>query len=278
MAEKSTFQGKASTPIFWQSWLAPNPRACVVISHGMGEHGGRYAPFAKILVDLGFSVYAIDHRGHGHSGAPKGLISNFQYCVDDLDHLITAIVAPQKCPIILLGHSMGGAIATSYTLQHQDRLAALILSGAALNSDLVPGVMKLVCKFLGTLAPRLPVLKIDPSLVSRDPEQVTLYANDPLNMHGSVPVRTISEMVSTIVSMPSRFNEIRLPILILHGEQDQLIPAKSSSELHANISSTDKTLHIYPGLYHEVLNEIEADRQRVVGDISEWLLARFPSV
>ncbi len=278
MADKSTFQGKANTPIFWQSWPAVKPRACVVISHGLGEHGGRYAPLAKTLLDLGFSVYAIDHRGHGQSGAPRGLIRNFQHCVDDLDHLMTAVVALQKCPIILLGHSMGGAIATAYTLQHQDRLAALILSGAALNSDMVPGAMKLVCKFLGALAPRLPVLKIDPSLVSRDPEQVALYANDPLNLHGSVPIRTIAQMVATISGMPPKFNQISLPILILHGEEDQLIPSKSSMALHDSISSADKTVHIYPELYHEILNELEADRARVSNDICEWLAVRFPVV
>ena len=277
MAEKSTFKGAGNTAIFWQSWVAQSPRACVVISHGLGEHGGRYAPFASALVDLGFSVYAIDHRGHGQSGAPRGLITNFQYCVEDLDQLMSTIVVPQKCPIILFGHSMGGAIATAYALQHQDRLAALILSGAALNSDLVPGAMKLVCKFLGALAPRLPVIKIDPSLVSRNPEQVSLYVNDQLNLHGSVPVKTISEMVSTIVSMPGRFNTLHLPMLILHGEEDQLIPAKSSSDLHDTISSKDKTLHIYPALYHEVLNELEPDRARVYSDICEWLVSRFPA-
>ncbi|NKI19293.1 alpha/beta hydrolase [Spongiibacter sp. KMU-166] len=264
------------TEIYWQSWQCPEPVACVLVSHGLGEHGGRYAPIAERLVQQGCNVFAIDHRGHGKSGGRRGLIDHFTRCIDDVDLLVEQQLIPAGRPVIVFGHSMGGAIATAYAIKHQQKLAALMLSGAALSADLVPGPMKLICAGLGKLAPRLPVLKIDPSAVSRDPEQVALYANDPLNLSGHVPVRTIAEMVATIAGLPSRFPQLRLPMLVMHGSDDQLIPASASEYLFEHCGSEDKTLKIYDGLYHEILNELPDDREQVMDDILEWVSARFP--
>lgn len=263
------------TEIYWQSWQVAEPIACVTICHGLGEHGGRYQPIATRLTELGYSVFAIDHRGHGESGGRRGLIKQFQRCIDDVDLLVEQQLLPLKRPVILFGHSMGGAIATAYTSQHQQKLAGLMLSGAALSSDLVPGPMKLICSGLGKLLPRLPVLKIDPSAVSRDPEQVASYANDPLNLSGHVPIRTIAEMVAAIAKLPQRFSALTLPMLIMHGSDDQLIPAVASEELYKHAGAEDKTLKIYQGLYHEILNELPEDREQVMGDMLEWLTARF---
>ncbi|MGJ8686359.1 MAG: alpha/beta hydrolase [Spongiibacteraceae bacterium] len=277
MAEQGRFRGCQGVRIFWRSWKVEQPLAVVVISHGLGEHGGRYAPLADYLNVQGYSVFAIDHRGHGRSAGKRGDIGRFQYVVEDLGHLISEVVVPIGKPIILLGHSMGGAVATDYSLRNQSLLAGLMLSGPALNSSVVPGAVKIVCSILGKLAPHLPALKIDPTLVSRDPESVKKYIEDPYNLTSSVPIRTIAEMVSAIGELPAQFPRITLPMLILHGEEDQLIPCDASRALHDGCGSQDKTLMVYPELYHEVLNELPEARAQVMADIGTWLAARVVS-
>lgn len=271
----SKFKGCRGESIAWQCWTQDAPIASVVISHGLGEHGGRYAPMAERLHRDGYNVFAIDHRGHGRSSGRRGDIFNFEDCIANLATLISTVVRPLGCPVILFGHSMGGAIATGYTLKHQGQFAALMLSGPALSTELVPGPMKLISKYLAKAVPFLPVLKIDASLVSRDPEQVRGYEDDPLNLHGSVPIRTVAELAAAIDPMPKQFSKITLPLLVMHGAEDQLIPADASKVLYDNCTSEDKTLKIYPHLYHEILNELPEDRARVLADISDWVHTRY---
>ena len=161
----------------------------VVIAHGAGEHSGRYTHVAQRLVDEGYAVYAIEHRGHGRSQGPRALIDRIDNAVADLDRLVPlASDAHPGAPVFLLGHSMGGTIALSYALAHQERLAGLVLSGPlaaleavpAADADRPPGRCR-------SLAPRTPLIAIDSSLVSRDPAVVSDYRSDPLVHHGKLP-------------------------------------------------------------------------------------------
>lgn len=263
--------GCENVKIFWQSWQAAEPVANIVISHGLGEHGARYTEFAKVLVAQGFNVYAIDHRGHGHSYGHRGAITRFQYCIDDLNSLIEQIKAEQDLPLILFGHSMGGAVATGYTLQYQEKLAALILSGPGVSANMVSAPLRKVIRLLSRVWPNLPIFKVAPTSVSRDPQTVQDYIADPLNLSRPAPVHTINEMVEAAAEMQDNFERIKLPTLILHGAEDKLIPAEASTNLYKKITSPQKQLNIYPDLYHEILNELPAARQAVIKDICVWL-------
>ncbi|MEX1667842.1 lysophospholipase [Zhongshania guokunii] len=271
------FRGCEGIKVFWQCWHAENPVAVMIVAHGLGEHGGRYAELAHALVAKNITVYAIDHRGHGQSYGHRGAINRFQYCIEDLDQLVDKVTEEHKLPLLLLGHSMGGAISVGYTLQHQDKLSALLLSGAALASDVVNAPVKALCGLISVFAPNLPAFAVAPELVSRDPAAVADYSADPLNLSSRVPLKTISEMVNTIAKLPPQFERIRLPIFIMHGSDDKLIPAAASEAFNAKISSTDKQLKIYPGLYHEILNELPEDRRQVVSDIVAWVSERYPA-
>ena len=271
------FAGVGGVPIFWQSWLPPGPcRGVVVIAHGAGEHSGRYVHVADRLVREGYAVYALDHRGHGQSGGPRALLDRMDNAVADLDTLVLRAEADHPgLPVFLLGHSMGGTVSLCYALRHQDRLDALALSGPLAALEAASPIVRLAARVLSVLTPRLPVIGVDSSLVSRDPAVVQAYNADPLVHHRKLPARTVAELGAAIESFPSRVPEITLPTLILYGTDDGLCPTEGSVMLGNRIGARDLTVKSYPGLYHEILNEPE--QEQVMDDLCAWLDVRVPS-
>jgi alpha-beta hydrolase superfamily lysophospholipase len=270
------FFGRGRTRIFWQHWLPEKVRAVVMVAHGLGEHGGRYRHVAEALVEKGCAVYAIDHRGHGKSEGPRAYVDRFAHAVEDMNGLMDIIVEERqgrgrRPPLFLLGHSMGGALSLSYALKHGERLRGLMLSGPAVALDGAPPLMKPVSKLLSRLAPRLGTFPIDPSLVSRDPQMVSAYADDPLNAHGKVPARTLGEIVSFTEWLPAALPAITLPLLIQHGGADKLAGVSGSRMVVDRVGSKDKSLKVYDGLYHEIFNELPEDRRRVLDDLGAWI-------
>lgn len=273
---EARFKGQKDVEIFWQSWVpAKPPRAVVVIVHGLGEHSGRYAHVAQALVDADCAVYAMDHRGHGKSGGPRTFIDSFANTVADIDTVVEiARKANPRKPTFLLGHSMGGALSLSYAIKNPGKLKALILSGPAVALDGAPPMMKPIAKLLSTFAPKLGMFAVAPELVSRDAAVVADYASDPLNAHGKVPARTLGEIVKFVELLPGLLPVLQLPLLIQHGRDDKLAGVAGSELVISRVSSKDKTLKIYDGLYHEIFNELPADRARVLKDLREWIAER----
>ena len=271
---QSSFAGAGGVEIFWRAWLPTrDPTAVVAIAHGAGEHSGRYAHVADRITDEGYAVYALDHRGHGRSQGSRALIDRMGNAVADLDKLIVFGTRRHPgAPVFLLGHSMGGTVAVSYALTHQDRLSGLILSGPLAAIDPVSAPTRLAATALSRLAPRVPAVAVDSSLVSRDPAVVEDYRHDPLVHHGKLPVRTVAELAAAIAAFPDRVGAIRVPTLILYGTEDGLCPPRGSEMLARRIGSTEITARSYAGLYHEILNEPE--REQVLDDICSWLAAR----
>jgi acylglycerol lipase len=270
-SKDGTFRGARGLEIHWRAWLADSePRAVVVIAHGASEHAGRYEHVAARLTSGGYAVYAVEHRGHGHSQGPRALIDRLDNAVADLDSLVMLAGAAQPgLPLFLFGHSMGGAIAVSYAIAHQDRLSGLILSAPLAALQAAPVPMRVAARVLSALAPRLPLFEIDATLVSRDPAVVESYQKDPLVYHGKLPVRTVAELAGAIERFPESAGAITVPTLIMYGTGDRLCPPEGSVMLGERIGSSDKTLTPYEGLYHEILNEPEQDL--VLDELSAWL-------
>lgn len=269
---EAQFTGCEGVVIHTQSWLVQPARASVVVVHGLGEHGGRYAHVAQALAALGCAVHALDHRGHGRSGGPRAFVDRWDHVVADVDRFIDRVrqAAPAP-PLFLLGHSMGGAIALASALGRPAPLSGLILSGPAVDLAGAPVLARSLGKLLSVLAPRLGMLAVDPSQVSRDPQTVADYVADPLNFHGKVPARTIGEMVRFAEALPPRLPGLRLPLLALHGGADRLAGPAGSRMVVERAGSQDKTLEVYEGLYHEIFNEPPDDRARVIGDLCAWV-------
>jgi alpha-beta hydrolase superfamily lysophospholipase len=275
--EEGRFQGERGLEIYWQAWLPDGePRAVVVLAHGASEHSGRYEWTGDQLTARGYAVYALDHRGHGQSEGGRAVIDRMSHAVEDLHTLVErAGAAHPGRPLVLLGHSMGGAVALSYTIEHEDALDALVLSAPLAALEAAPPVARIAGRVLSVVAPSLGVVAIDATAVSRDPQVVADYEADALNYHGKLPARTVSELARAIDGYPEAVTHFKLPMLVLHGTADRLTPIAGSEMVVERAASDDKTLKRYDGLFHEILNEPE--RQQVLDDIAGWLDARFPA-
>jgi alpha-beta hydrolase superfamily lysophospholipase len=264
--------GVGGLRIYRQSWTVPesSTRGVVVLAHGASEHSGRYGHVVARLARSGFDVYALDHRGHGESEGSRALIDRVAHAVTDLDSLVVHAAAEHpNLPVFLVGHSMGGLLAVSYALTHGHRLSGLVLSGPLAALEAAPSPMRVISRVLSAVAPRLPLISIDSSLISRDPAVVEDYRQDPLVYHGKLPARTVSELASAIESFPDRVHSITMPTLIMYGTEDRLCPVKGSLMLAERIGAADKTVIPYEGLYHEIFNEPE--QGRVLDDLCTWL-------
>ena len=260
-----------------RAWLPDQgPRRVVVVSHGLGEHSGRYEALATRLVEeAGCAVYAVDHRGHGRSGgAAPANIDRFDYVVSDLGTFIGRAQREHPgTPTILFGHSMGGLVALECALRNPRVLTGLVLSAPALApGEAVPSLRRAVAGFLARVAPNTGALAIEASAVSRDPAVVRAYQQDPLVFHGSVPARTAVELLQAMESVAGRAHQLRLPLLVQHGSADRLVPLAAVQPLYQRLGDPKlRTLRVYEGLFHEIYNEPERDR--VIGDLLSWLAA-----
>ena len=265
------FDGARGLRIYCQYWQPDAPaRALVLVVHGAGEHSGRYLDLAKQFTARGFAVAALDHPNHGRSQGRYGHVDRFDDFLETLGifHRRASARFP-GIPVFLLGHRMGGLISSLYLLTHQQDFQGCILSGPAIKTDIEPGKLQmLLIRLLSAVAPTVGVIQLDANGVSRDPEQVALYVNDPLVNHGKMTARKVSELFHAMSHIQRHAGEITLPMLLLHGEADSMASAEGSRFLDAHIGSLDKTLTIYPGLYHEIFNEPE--REQVLGDVLDW--------
>lgn len=271
-----SFDGVGGVRIVYDVWTPDTtPRGVVVLSHGYAEHARRYDHVAQRFGESGLVTYALDHRGHGRSGGKRVYLRNLSEYTDDF-HTLVGIAAADHPDLkrVVLGHSMGGGIVFAYGVEHPDDYTAMVLSGPAVDAqDAVSPVMLVVAKVLGKVMPGLPVEELPTDAVSRDPAVVAAYNADPLVHHGKLPAGIARALVSVGETMPKRAAALTAPLLVVHGEQDKLIPVKGSHHLLECVASGDAHLKVYPELYHEVFNEPE--RAVVLDDVASWIEAKL---
>jgi len=266
-----TFTNADNFDIFEQTWSCKKAKGVVLITHGIAEHSGRYAHVAQSLVEGGYTVVSFDLRGHGKSSGKRNFVKSFQgYLNDHQEVLDRTLKTYPDLPLFLFGHSMGGGIVTLFTIERNPQVKGVLLSAASVKvSDDISPFLQKISSLLSVILPKLPVLKLESDDISKDPEVRVDYDNDPLNYRGAILARTGAELLKATKTITARSSAIDLPILIMHGSLDKLADVSGSKMLYANVSSADKTLKIYEGLYHEILNEPEQDE--VKKDIIDWL-------
>ncbi len=258
--------------IYRQSWLPEGePRAVVLLFHGLGEHSGRYAHVAEVLTAAGYAVHALDHRGHGRSEGTRVFVKRYDEFQHDLSQFRAMVEGEHPgLPLVVLGHSMGGNLAMGHVLDHQAGVKALVLSGPALKlGDSLPKWQVGILLFIARIAPKLRPQGLDASTVSRDPKVVEAYLADPLVFTGKVTAGLGAALIRAMRSFPARYSSLRLPLLLLHGTHDQLADIGGSKELERLATNAQVTSHYYEGLYHEVFNEPE--NNQVFADLTSWL-------
>jgi alpha-beta hydrolase superfamily lysophospholipase len=258
--------------LFHQAWRPDGePRGAIMLIHGLGEHSGRYQHVAAALVDAGYAVHAIDHRGHGRSEGKRVYVKSYDELMRDLGQFRRHIDAAEPGrPLFVLGHSMGGNLAMGHVLGNQDGIAGLVLSGPALQpgDDLSP--LKLsIFKAVAKVAPGLRPEGLDATKISRDPAVVEAYQHDPLVFTGKMTAGIGAALIGAMERFPASYDQLTIPILLLHGTEDQLCDIAGSKAVETGAVNADVTAHYYDGLYHEVFNEPEHDR--VLADLVAWL-------
>lgn len=276
---ESRFTGCRGRSIFYQCWDPESaPRALLVLSHGLGEHSGRYPALAAYFVGHGFAVGGLDHNGHGASDGVPGDVQAFDDYVSDLAQLRDILVSRHPdIPVFLLAHSMGALVGASYLFQAQQQFDGAVMSGIPVKTGTHPGpLLQWLIRFFAVVAPRLGLTQLDAAGVSRDPEVVKNYIEDPLVYHGKLRARLLREFFAAIARLENEAGSLTLPLLLVHGGKDAMVLPESSRLIHAKAGSSDKTLSIYPELYHEVFNEPE--REEVLAEVLDWLNTRLKPV
>ena len=269
-------EARGSSKLYEQCWEPEGEcRAAALLVHGLGEHSSRYGHVAEHLTQHGIALQSLDHYGHGKSDGLPGYVERFSVYLDGVAAALEKVQQKHpELPLFLVGHSMGGLIAATFLLQQQNAFRACVLSGPAFKSDQAPpAIVIAIIRLLAILVPTMPLLQLDASGVSRDPVVVDAYMRDPLVHHGKLSARLLAQMSAAMQSALARASEIRVPIILMHGEDDQLTAPSGSVEMYEQVGSEDKTLKTYPGLYHEIFNEPEQDT--VLADMSSWLEAHL---
>jgi alpha-beta hydrolase superfamily lysophospholipase len=256
--------------IWLRSWKPERAaRAAVVLVHGFNSHSGYYVGVAEELVKKGLAVYALDLRGRGKSDGERYFVARFADYVSDVGAAVDLAKSREgNVPFFLLGHSAGGVVACIYTLENQAKLRGLICESFAYQVP-APDFALAVLKGLSHAAPHAHVLKLKNEDFSRDPKVVAAMNADPLIERETQPTLTVAEMVRADERLKKEFPKITLPVLILHGTADKATKPAGSKFFHETAGATDKTLKLYDGHYHDLLNDV--GKEAVLTDIASWI-------
>lgn len=277
LAKEGSFAGAEGYRIFTRSWEPPtgSPRAVLVIVHGFNSHSGHYLWAGEQFARGGLAVYAIDLRGRGRSEGERYHIDNIDDYTRDVDTLVEQARAEHPgLPVFLLGHSAGGVVSCVYTLDHQAKLTGLICESFAHELP-APGIALAAIKGLSHVVPNAHVLKLDNAHFSRDPKVVEMLNNDPFVKDEVQPTETVAAMLRGDDRLKQNFAQITLPVFIIHGTLDSVTKPSGSQHFYEQAGATDKTLKLYEGHFHDLLNDL--DKELVLADIQQWIDARIPA-
>lgn len=271
---QSKFGAPDGTRLFRRAWLPREARRVVVLVHGLAEHSGRYEHVAAWLATRECAVHAFDHRGHGRSEGPRGHVGAFSELLDDVEAFLEIVRREHPgLPVALIGHSMGGLVTTALLCERKPDVACAVTSGVPLEvPEHVSPLRQRVARVLRRLAPRLRMAAgLEPDALSRDPEVVRRYVEDPL-VFRRVTVSLATELLAAVTRTAGGAFQVQVPMLLLHGESDRLCPARGSRTFHGQLRGPGHRLRVYPQLRHEIFNEPE--QEQVLEDLFEWLLDR----
>lgn len=272
MINTETLQVSKDYKLHLAAYRIDNPKANLLLVHGYADHSGRYEHFFEAANKQGISVYAFDLRGHGKSDGLSAYLPNLEELVLDIGRVLDHFQLQNKT--FLMGHSLGGLLASRYCLtQDQNTVQGLITSAAALeiDKDLSP-ILQMLAPILGKIVPKLKTEKLDTTYLTRSKEVKEAYFADPLVYNEGTRARTGAEMLKGIKKTALLFNKLTIPLLAMHGSGDGLTLPDGTKRLYDEASSKDKTLKIYDGLYHELVNEPE--KETVINDILTWIIER----
>lgn len=284
--EKGTFKGAGDLDLFIQSWtpqkpqkngkaVAPLKPAVIAIIHGMAEHSGRYGFPVRYFTRRGYTVYAMDLRGHGESGGRRAYAESFGHLMEDIRRFLDRIRKNERGKkVFLVGHSFGGQLALNYGVRHPEGVAGIIVSSPNVSLKVrIPLVKRLAAPVLSRLVPKLALgNELDPSMVSRDPEVVDAYRRDP-KIQKKITTRLADIVLENHLYIMDLARKFKVPSLLMHAGADLICSPEGTRAFFENIPIKDKRFKVYEGFYHELFNEV--GRNQVFRDMELWILKRL---
>lgn len=268
---ENRFSGAQGLSLFYQAWYPPDVATAVVaLVHGFGEHCDRYSTVTTALTQAGYAVFGFDNQGHGRSEGQRGHINRWQDYRDNVSAFLAKVRHHEpSLPLFVLGHSLGGLIVLDFALASPQGLAGIVVSGPPIRpTGIAKPYLVAIARVLSGIWPRFSMdVGAGAETLSRDPAVVNQTQDDPLT-HSMATVRWGSECLVAIANVRRNIHKLQAPILLVHGSADKVNDVKGSQEIFERITS-DKTLRIYPGSYHEPHNDL--DRNQVMNDLVQWL-------
>ena len=268
--------GVSGLKIFTRSWQPEGtPRAVIALCHGFNAHSRYMTWVGEQFAANGLAAYALDLRGRGKSEGERFFIKEFSEYTDDVNTLVEHARAEHPdLPVYVLGHSAGGVVASTYAFEHQDTIAGLICESFAFDVGL-PDIANLLIKGISHITPHLHIFTLKNEIFSRDPKVVEAMNSDPLIKDESQPADTAAALVKGGEALRENMPNITIPVFIIHGTDDKATRYQGSQYFYDHAGSKDKTLKLYEGGYHDLLNDIIKDE--VMADIQSWLDERIPA-
>ena len=270
--QEGKFLNNKGQSLYYQYWIPEGKvKASILLVHGLHEHCGRYQHLAKFLTDQDYAVYGLDFPGHGKSDGLRSYVDSYRDFFNPMETYLDMIKSWHPgLPVFLLGHSLGGLLSLAYLVDYPNQVKGAVLSGSLVKvPDYVSAFTLEVGKILSKVLPKFRIVEIDKQGLSRNPAVVQAYLDDPLVYNGKTTARISNEINNAITFIKNSGHNIQDPLLILHGGDDRLCDPSWSQYVHDLVSSPDKHLIIYEGLYHEIYNEPEAEM--VFADVLTWL-------
>ena len=256
--------------IYYKAWLVEQPKAVVGIVHGLGEHCHRFRYVIKFFNQNNISVVSYDRRGHGRSEGQRGHTSNFQYLYQEIDLLFAWVneLSPD-IPQIIYGHSMGANLVMNYCLDKDRNFKCVIATGPWIRlPNPPPAALMSFARLMDKLWPGFSQSnRLDPSLVTFDPEEAKLYTDDPM-VHDRISARLAVGMFDAANRLDDFAETFPLPLLMMHGELDEYTDPKGTIAFAERVKG-EIELKIYSGLRHEIHNE--AERADIFEFMKKWI-------
>ena len=265
------FQGAGGVRLFRQRWRPDGPaRALVVNVHGLGDHSGLYPTLVEFLLARGFAVHAPDLRGNGRSPGPRAYIERWDEFREDLRRFLKVVREEEpELPMFLLGNSLGGLIVLDFALHHPEGVRGVIAASPPLGRLGVPAPLIFLGRIMSRVWPRFALQTgMDLTGLARDPTVVRTVLADPL-FHRYGTARLSTEVVAAIARVQAGAPRLSLPVLVLHGGADRMVPPDGSRRFIGAVGASDRRLIEYPDAYHVLFADV--GREQVLADLVTWI-------